>query len=89
MLGHEVATLFELGWSELTNGELLGRAENSYDLLVTTDQQLRYQQNLTGRRLAIVVLMTTSWPRIERAIDDLIATVNEIQPTEYREINVP
>jgi len=66
LLDHEVATVFELGWSDLTNGELLTRAEQLYDLLLTTDQQMRYQQNLTGRRLAIAVLMTTSWPRIER-----------------------
>ncbi len=66
LLDHEVATVFELGWSDLTNGELLTRAEQLYDLLLTTDQQMRYQQNLTGRRLAIAALMTTSWPRIER-----------------------
>jgi hypothetical protein len=66
LLDHEVATVFELGWSDLTNGELLTRAEQLYDLLLTTDQQMRYQQNLTVRRLAIAALMTASWPRIER-----------------------
>lgn len=60
LLGDEVATVFELGWMDLTNGELLTRAEETYDLLVTTDQQMRYQQNLAGRRLAIAVLMSTS-----------------------------
>ena len=89
LVGHEVATVFELGWSELTNGELLARAEQSYDLLITTDQQVRYQQNLAGRRLAIAALLTTSWPRIERGIDDVVATINEIRPAQHREINVP
>lgn len=89
LVGHDVVTVFELGWSELTNGELLARAERSYDLLLTTDQQMRYQQNLTGRTLAIAVLMTTSWPRIEREIDHVLAVVNDIRPFEYREISLP
>ena len=62
--------------------------DNLMTLLITTDQQMRYQQNLAGRELAIAVLMTTSWPRIERSIDDVIRTVNEIRPSEYRQINV-
>lgn len=89
LIGHEVATVFELGWSNLTNGELLARAEYSYDLLITTDQQMRYQQNLVGHTLAIAVLMTTSWPRIQRGIDDVVRILDEIRPTEFREINVP
>jgi predicted nuclease of predicted toxin-antitoxin system len=89
LIGHQVATVFELGWSELTNGELLARAEKSNDLLITTDQQMRYQQNLAGRELAIVVLMTTSWPRIEASIEKVVRTVNEIRHSAYLEINVP
>ena len=50
---HTVATTFELGWSSLSNGELLMRAEPLFDLLITTDQQLRYQQSLRGRKLAV------------------------------------
>ena len=61
---HEVDTAAEKGWSSLQNGELLARAEEAgYEVLVTTDQHLRYQQKLTGRKLRIVVLMSTSWPR--------------------------
>jgi hypothetical protein len=65
---HTVATAFELGWSTLKNGELLAAAEGSFDLLITTDQQIRFQQNLGGRRLAILVLPTTSWPRLRACI---------------------
>ena len=64
---HEVSTVFELGWATLSNGDLLIRAEAAgFEALVTTDQNLKYQQNLPLRRVAIAVLMTTSWPRMER-----------------------
>jgi hypothetical protein len=65
-LGHHVvSTAYELGWMELDNGALLKAAEAQFDALVTTDRNLRYQQNLIGRRLAILVLPTTSWPMIQ------------------------
>jgi uncharacterized protein DUF5615 len=60
--GHDVRTAFDLGWSQLSNGELLARAEKEFDVLVTTDRNLQHQQNLSGRRLAILVLPTTNWP---------------------------
>ncbi|MDQ6913353.1 MAG: DUF5615 family PIN-like protein [Verrucomicrobiota bacterium] len=63
--GHDVVTAFEAGWSEVSNGELLAKAEEQFDVLVTTDKQLRYQQNLTGRRIAIVVLPHASWLKLE------------------------
>jgi hypothetical protein len=63
---HEVATAFERGWSDLKNGELLDAAEREgFVVLVTTDTNLKFQQSLSGRRIAIVVLLSTSWPRIE------------------------
>ncbi|HJS39044.1 MAG TPA: DUF5615 family PIN-like protein [Burkholderiales bacterium] len=62
--GHSVVTAYEKGWSTLRNGELLALAEAQFDVLVTTDRNLRFQQNLAARRLAIVVLPTTSWPRL-------------------------
>ena len=57
---HEVSTAFELGWSNLENGDLLREAEGRFEVFVTTDQNLRYQQNLGGRQLAILVLPTRS-----------------------------
>ena len=89
LVGHDVITVFELGWSDLTNGELLASAEVSFDLLLTTDQKLRYQQNLVGRNLAIVVLMTTSWPRIKAQVARVVETVSGIQPGEYTEVSLP
>jgi hypothetical protein len=64
LAGHSVATAYEKGWSTLRNGELLAQAEAQFDVLVTTDRNLRFQQNLASRKLAIVVLPTTSWPRL-------------------------
>lgn len=85
---HIVATAFELGWSNLANGELLAAAEASFDLFITTDQQISYQQNLSGRRLAILVLLTTSWPRLQNCIPQIQKAVESIGPGDYQEINV-
>jgi predicted nuclease of predicted toxin-antitoxin system len=83
---HTVATVFELGWSTLENGKLLAAAETSFDLLITTDQQIRYQQSLTGRQPAILVLLTTNWPLIRTSIPQIQMTIEEIKPGDYREV---
>ena len=84
--GHEVTTAFEAGWSHLSNGELLALAETTFDVLVTTDRNLRHQQNLAGRRLAILVLPTTSWPRMQPVADRISEAVESVEPGSYREI---
>jgi hypothetical protein len=84
--GHTVVTAFELGWSGLANGDLLREAEAQFDVLITTDQNLRYQQNLSGRRLAILVLPTTSWPEIKEHQAEIVAAVNSVKAGEYREL---
>jgi predicted nuclease of predicted toxin-antitoxin system len=90
LVTHQVTTTFELGWNNLKNGELLRQSEASdFSVLVTTDQNLRYQQNLIGRRIAIVVLTTTSWPRIERAVDLVARAVDSAAPGSYVEVTIP
>lgn len=65
LTSHVVDTAFERRWSALHNGVLLNIAEQEgYDLLITTDQNLRYQQRLADRQLSIIVLLSTSWPRM-------------------------
>jgi predicted nuclease of predicted toxin-antitoxin system len=87
---HEVATAFERGWSELTNGELLDAAEREgFTVFVTTDTQLKFQQNLTGRRIAIVALLTTSWPRIDRATAEVVRAITAATPGSYTEVTIP
>src|SRR5438105_5024575 len=84
LAGHTVDTSFERGWASFENGALLDAAEiDGYDLLITTDQNLKHQQNLAGRNLAILVLLSTSWPRIQLRIADVIAAVDGVTPGEY------
>jgi hypothetical protein len=83
---HTVSTAYEMGWASLTNGELLKVAEDRFDLLLTTDQNLRYQQNLTGRRIAILVLPTTSWPKIQQHLTEVSTAVSSALPGSYHEI---
>ncbi|HEY0602953.1 MAG TPA: hypothetical protein VGD58_08575 [Herpetosiphonaceae bacterium] len=84
---HTVATAYEQGWSKLLNGQLLESAERAgYDLLITTDQNLRYQQNLQDRQLAILVLGTTSWPRIQQHIDAISEHIARMTQGSYHEL---
>ncbi len=78
---HVVHTAFERGWSSLRNSKLLDQAEtDGYRLLVTTDQNLRLQQNLADRRLAIVELQAASWRRIQQRVDDMWTVVEQMGP---------
>lgn len=87
---HDVATAYERGWSALKNGELLGVAEKEgFEVLVTTDSNLKYQQNLTSWRIAIVVLSTPSWPRIQRAIAAVVHAINGASEGSYTEVKIP
>ena len=88
LVGHDVVTAFEAGWSELSNGELLANAEEQFDVLVTTDKQLRYQQNLTGRRIAIVVLPHASWLKLEPHAASIAAAVIAMHPGSYTELDL-
>ena len=86
LVGHSVATSYEQQWDKLGNGDLLSAAEAAFDALITTDQNLRYQQNLGGRRLAILVLPTTSWPKIQTQIAKVTAAVDALRPGDYVEL---
>lgn len=89
LAGHEVSTAAEMGWSELSNGDLLAAAEGGFEVFVTTDQNIGHQQNLTGRSLAILVLTTTSWPIIRRHAAQVVSAVDELKPGDYRELAFP
>ena len=89
LMSHIVDTAFERGWSALHNGALLDVAEQEgYELLLTTDQNLRYQQRLTDRQLAIIVLFSTSWPRMQLRIDTIQAAVAHSVAEGYQEIPI-
>lgn len=87
---HEVTTAYELGWSTLKNGELLEAAERAgFEVLVTSDLNLRYQQNLDSRRIAVVVLSTPSWPRVQRGVEEIVRAIGAASPRSYTEVEIP
>lgn len=88
LLSHTVETAFELDWAKLENGDLLLAAEKSFDALVSTDKNLRYQQDLTGRKLAILVLPTTSWPKLQPHIDQIVQAIDALTPGKYVELQL-
>ena len=73
----------------MSNGELLDQAESDeYELLITTDQSVRYQQNLSRRQMAIIVLRSNRWPDVLLRVDDIRAALERIQPGELREVEI-
>ena len=90
LVDHHVETAYERGWSAFENGELLQVAEaEGFDVFVTTDRNLQYQQNLSGRKVAILVLTTPSWPRIERAKQLVVDAMGEVVRKSYMEVIIP
>ena len=88
--GHTVRTAREQGWSTLLNGELLSVAEQAgYDVLLTTDTNLRYQQNLQARKLAIVVLSRSRWSLLRPVMQRVVAAVNSAKPGTYTTVEIP
>lgn len=87
---HEITTAYERGWSTLKNGDLLDAAEkDDFALMVTTDTNLRYQQNLTSRHIAIVVLSTPSWPRIQSVLGQVVRAVDNAAMGSFTEVDIP
>lgn len=89
--GHTVITAYARGWDRLNNGALLNVAEEAaVEVLLTTDQGIRYQQNLTGRKIALVVLTgTTKWSRVRLYLDRIAVAVDAATPGSYTEVEIP
>ena len=88
--GHTVVTTWFQGWSGLKNGALLNAAEEAgFDLFITADQELSYQQNLTGREMALVVLSTNNWSLVKAHIAEILAAINAVTPGSYTEVAIP
>lgn len=86
---HLVETAYERGWSTLRNGDLIRQAElEGFEVFVTTDSNLKYQQNLAQRSIAIVVLLSTSWPKIQKNLPRVVAAVESSQIGAYSEVTV-
>jgi hypothetical protein len=88
--GHEVTEARDRGWDRVSNGELLKRAEEAgFELLLTTDKRIRYQQNLSERKVAIVVLGNSPWPLVRLYLDRISAAVNAATPGSYTQVEIP
>src|SRR5271155_5295334 len=88
--GHEVTLAIERGWDRISNGELLNLAESAgFDVLLTTDKRIRYQQNLTRRKIAIVVLGNSTWRVVRLYLDRIAAVVTGATPGSYAEVDIP
>jgi hypothetical protein len=88
--GHTVVTAWYQGWSGLKNGALLSSAEQAgFDLFITADQELSCQQNLTGRKMALVVLSTNNWAFIKAHLARIMVAVEEATPGSYTEVFIP
>ena len=86
LLKHAVITAYEKGWSALQNGSLLAAAQIEFELFVTTDKNLRYQQNLSGRTLAIAVLSSSQWPVIAAHVESVVAQIDAVKPGEFVDV---
>lgn len=87
LLKHVVWRAAELGWAELKNGELIKAAEeDGFECMVTSDRNLRHQQNLTQRELAIVVLPSGQWPKVKECLADVVEAVDTAKPGSYTEL---
>jgi hypothetical protein len=88
--GHDVRTAVQQGWDTLKNGELLAAAEaDGFDVLLTTDKNMRYQQNLAGRKIAAVVLGQQRWPSLRPHVRLVVEAVNNAKPGSYTEVTSP
>ncbi len=83
---HTVHTAQEMGWGGLKNGALINEAESQCDAFVTSDQNLKYQQNITGRKLAILVLPTNDWSAIRAKTGEIAVRVSGLKPGDFIEL---
>ena len=87
---HAITEARARGWEELDNGELLAQAEAAgFQVLVTTDKNLRYQQNLADRKIAVIVLGQQQWPHVRPHIQRVVDAVNAATPGSFADVDIP
>jgi hypothetical protein len=90
LAGHVVTKARSAGWDRLVNGALLDAAEGAgFDVLVTTDKRMKHQQNMAGRRIAIVVLRNAQWPILQRYVERVVSAVEAAVTGSFTEVDVP
>jgi hypothetical protein len=90
LIGYQVQTADDEGWERISNGELIGCAEEAgYQIIVTCDQNIQYQQNMTHRKISMVVLGSNIWPSIEPKISEIVAALKRVSPGSFEFIEIP
>jgi hypothetical protein len=91
LLGHRVTIAKSMGWARLSNGNLLSAAERAgFDLLLTTDQGIRYQQNLSARKISLLVLTgSIKWTQVRLYVERVAVALSEVAPGSYAEVFIP
>ena len=89
LTNHSCTNVQAVGWGGLKNGELLRLAETDFELFITSDQGIRYQQNLAGRKIAVLELSTNDIERIEAAASLIQDAVEKIQPEQFQQLEIP
>jgi hypothetical protein len=87
--GHGVVEAFERGWERLVNDDLLNAAEaEGFDVFITADKNIQFQQNRSSGKIAIIVLGNAQWPVLRRCVDWVVATVNKTKPGSFSDIEI-
>ena len=89
LTGHAFITAQQRGWGSFKNGRLLALAEAEFDLFLTCDRNLEYQQNLQGRRIAILLLSTNHWPTLKGQVPLVQATLDRMRPGDFLPVEIP
>ncbi len=87
--GHQFTTAQRKGWGSFKNGRLLSMAESEFDLFITCDRNLEYQQNLKGRKIAILFLSTNHWPTLKRRVALVQGALDSIKSGEFLPVEIP
>ena len=86
---HEVVTTWFQGWSGMKNGALLSAAEEAgFDLFITADQELSYQQNLAGRKIAVLVLSTNNWSVVKANMPEILTAINAAKSGSFAFVDI-
>jgi hypothetical protein len=90
LVGLDVRTAREMTWAQLSNGELIHAAEGGgFGVMITADKNLEYQQNLAGRKLALIVLPTNDWSYVSGNAPSIVAAVNKATPGSFQQVHFP
>jgi hypothetical protein len=86
---HQLTTVLEMGWGSYSNGRLLALAETQFDLFLTCDRNLEYQQNLKGRKISVILLSTNHWPALRKHAALVQAALNQARPADFLSVAIP